>query len=63
MRFGGKDSLVGPAEPIEANSHDKTVSRYGENQPASDRFIFFIFGLHSLSPNHSSFQRFFCECD
>jgi hypothetical protein len=30
--FVGKSRPVGPAKPVEVKSHDKTVSRYCENQ-------------------------------
>jgi len=41
-------------EPIQFWSHDEAASRYSEHQRTSQRFIFVIFVLHNLSPNHMS---------
>ena len=41
-------------EPIQFWSHDEAASRYSEHQRTSQRFIFVMFVLHNLSPNHMS---------
>ena len=61
--FGGKSCPVGPAKPIEVKGHDKTVSRYGENQWTREHPIFLILVIHNFSPNHSGCEQFSCERD
>ena len=52
--FSTRSQLTGcTAKPIEVKGHDKTVSRYGENQCTRQGSIFSIFVVHNLSPNHS----------
>ena len=58
-----RESQVGSAEPIEVKCHDKTVSRYGENQWPCPCSILLIFVVHRLFPNHSGCEQFVRERD
>jgi hypothetical protein len=62
VRFIGNNCPVGVIEPIEVKGHDKTVSRYRENQRISRCSIFLMFVVHNFSPNHSGREQFSCEC-
>src|SRR6266436_2142 len=62
VRFIGDNCPVGVIEPIEVKGHDKTVSRYRENQRISRCSIFLMFVVHNFSPNHSGREQFSCEC-
>jgi hypothetical protein len=61
--FGGNSRPRGPAEPIDVKCHDKTVSRYGENQRTCQCSIFLMFVVHNFSPHHSGCEQFSCESD
>lgn len=56
---------MGPTEPIKVKGRDKTVSRYSENQFASQCSIFLIFVVHNFSQNQSGCheqQRLLMDC-
>ena len=51
-----------PAPANRGKGHDKTVSRYGENQRASHYAIFSRYIVPDFSPKNSGGDQFFGEC-
>jgi len=52
---------VAPLEPIDVKDHDKTASRYPENQRTCCRTIFSRCLVHVFSLDISGCEQFSCE--